>query len=617
MASGWALAIDFGTSNTAAAQIAANSGAVTAVALSHTSNLMSSSVFVESPDSIVVGDVALNRAETNPAAYLAAPKRTISHGMTYVAGYDIPSSMPVAAVLQSVISRAVAQHDGQMPDWVVLTHPEAWSSREIQVLIDGAHRAGVSPGRIMTVSEPRAAAAWYARSASIPTGARIAVFDFGGGTLDVAVLTASADGTFSVLAARGDNGLGGKNLDAFIRRWIDEQLEDRNPDMLAALRTSATPESIRALDESIRRAKELLSEAPSASITVTAPGGLREVFQLTRDELDDIIGPEIDKGVALTLEALQQAGVPAGGLQALYLTGGSSRIPLVHQRLAALGKIATLDDPKTVVARGALVALQAGACTPAAVPGTPAAQSQSQVQAQAQVQAQTQTQPQAQSQPTRHQQQPIPQSAPQQIAPQPVARHQVTPQPTTAGPSWQPSEPAASTATATATAATKAAGGGRKRLMIGGGVVLALVVALVVVLVATNSGGSDSAAPGTAATSTQQSAASEEQAVRDLASAYIDAVSAGDKATLTSLRCSSFVTAAPTTTSMYATGQPEAKQTYALKSLDSLTILGDSGSARATVAVTGSDGSAPTTASILFTFGKENGQWKVCESSVQ
>lgn len=60
-------------------------------------------------------------------------------------------------------------------------------------------------------------------------GARIAVFDFGGGTLDIAVLTVTGPNAFQVIAARGDNGLGGKNIDALIQRWVEQRLADRDP----------------------------------------------------------------------------------------------------------------------------------------------------------------------------------------------------------------------------------------------------------------------------------------------------------------------------------------------------------------------------------------------------
>ncbi|MFI6432878.1 Hsp70 family protein [Rhodococcus oryzae] len=352
----WVLGIDFGTSNTAAAHTGPVSGSVEALQLSHNRTTMSSAVFVESPDRIEVGDVATDRAESNPAAFMPSPKRVVAQGMVNVNGYDLPASVPVAAVLESVMDRATGAHGGMAPSELVLTHPEAWSPREIQVLLDAAAKLGLDASKIKTVSEPRAAAHYYSRVKNLAPGARIAVFDFGGGTLDIAVLEANEHGTFDVVAARGDNGLGGKNFDAFIRRWVDQQLEGRDPELLNYLRTQAPMDVRYALDDSIRRAKELLSEAPSATITVAADGRA-EKFQITREEFEELIAPALDKAVNLTRATLTDAHVTdPSQLEALYLTGGSSRIPVVHERLKELGPIATLDDPKTVVAQGALAA---------------------------------------------------------------------------------------------------------------------------------------------------------------------------------------------------------------------------------------------------------------------
>ncbi len=352
---GWMLSVDFGTSNTAAAHADNGSDAVEVVPLTHQGNLMPSAVFVESPQSIEVGDVAINRAQTNPAAFVPSPKRVIGQEVLNVNGYDIPSALPAAAVLHAVIAAATALRRGVPPDRLTLTHPEAWSPREIDILLDAAARVGYPRGKVATVSEPRAAAHYYSRSGTMPPGTEIAVFDFGGGTLDVAVLRAT-EHSFEVIAARGDNTLGGKSLDSRLRRWVDEQLLDRNPELLDFIRRSAPMHVARSLEDSIRRAKELLSSTPSASVTV-AGNGQQETLYITRDEFDELIADDVERAVQLTRQTLVDAGVAVGNrLSALYLTGGSSRVPIVHDRLAALGPIATLDDPKTVVAQGALIA---------------------------------------------------------------------------------------------------------------------------------------------------------------------------------------------------------------------------------------------------------------------
>jgi len=353
----WTIGIDFGTSNTAAAHTNPIKGTVEAVNLSHNRTTMSSSVYVESPEQIDVGDVAMDKAESNPAGFIPAPKRVIPQQMFQVNGYDLSASMPVAAVLSSVVQRVSREHGNVQPSELVLTHPEAWSSNEIKVLLDAAAQLGLSAAKITTISEPQAAAHYYSRAKTLKPGQRIAVFDFGGGTLDVAVLEANDNDSFDVIAARGDNTLGGKTFDAMMRRWVDQQLDDRNPELLDYFRTQAPLQERHALEDSIRRAKELLSEASYATVVVSG-GGETERFQITRAEFEEVISPALDKAAALTQATLTDAGITnSEDLVALYLTGGSSRIPIVQDRLKNFGPLATLDDPKTVVAQGAISAL--------------------------------------------------------------------------------------------------------------------------------------------------------------------------------------------------------------------------------------------------------------------
>ncbi|MET4050522.1 MULTISPECIES: Hsp70 family protein [unclassified Rhodococcus (in: high G+C Gram-positive bacteria)] len=366
----WLLAVDFGTSNTAAAHIGLRSQSAETLPLTHEGNLMSSAVFVESPDSIDVGDVALNKAETNPAAFLTSPKRIIGQPFVLVNGYEIGTWVPVAAVLRVVLERATRVHRGQRPAALVLTHPEGWSPRETAVLLDAAAHLGYPSASVTLLSEPRAAAHFYTRTEHLKPHQKIAVFDFGGGTLDVAVLTATGTGTFEVIGARGDNALGGKNIDALIRRWVDERLADLDPDLLAILRSGgAPPHVLRTLDDSIQRAKELLSTTETASITVAdSRNDRRHNLLLDRATFEQIIAPEIERALSLTRATLRDAGLfGPEDLTALYLTGGSSRIPLVQARARELGPVATLDDPKTVVVQGALVAASSSPGTSRAI----------------------------------------------------------------------------------------------------------------------------------------------------------------------------------------------------------------------------------------------------------
>ncbi|HET8994172.1 MAG TPA: Hsp70 family protein [Rhodococcus sp. (in: high G+C Gram-positive bacteria)] len=353
----WWLAIDFGTSNTAAAHTRTGDGSIHPVSLTHRSNLLPSAVFVRADSEILTGDAAQNAAAVHPEGFVPAPKRLILQPFIRTGHVDLTPPQMIAAVLRSVMRRAAVLHNDVPPERVVLTHPEAWSHATVAVLVDAASRGGIEPSTITTVSEPRAAAYYYTRTARLPPGTSIAVFDFGGGTADVAVLRIADSGAFDVVAARGDNALGGKNFDALIRRWALDHVADRDATTRAEFADGApgSIEAIRALDEAARGAKEVLSETPSATIAVVGSRA-RTTLSLTRPEFDSLITPQVESAVDLVRDTLADAGIAPGSLHALYLTGGSSRIPLVHQELSRIARVATLDDPKIVVAQGALIA---------------------------------------------------------------------------------------------------------------------------------------------------------------------------------------------------------------------------------------------------------------------
>ena len=352
----WHIAVDFGTSNSAAAHTAPMTGAVETLPLSHRSNLIPSAVFVQADGAIHCGDSAISLGRRDPSRLVPAPKRYIGHDQVQVAGQDVPLNALIGAVLYGVLERGRAQHSGENPTTVTLTHPESWSVHNVDMLLSAAATVGLSKDTIRTISEPRAAAIHYAAQQHIPAGSHVAVFDFGGGTLDIAVLRAEQNGDFSVVAAKGDNTLGGRTIDNVLYRWVLDQVEHNDPDTADELK-SAEVSVMHSLDQSIREAKEMLSDTSSATITVSTPRGEHD-FLITRDEFNTLINKVVGRAVELTQAALSQAGVDKS--TPIYMTGGSSRIPYVQNRLGEVGTVMTLDDPKTVVARGALAATMMG-----------------------------------------------------------------------------------------------------------------------------------------------------------------------------------------------------------------------------------------------------------------
>lgn len=363
MAGPWHLAVDFGTSNSAAAHTNPFGGAVEAVALSHRSNLMPSAVFLD-PDgeTVISGDGALIAGRRDPSRLVLSPKRFIDHDVIQLEGDDVSSQAIFSAVIREIIDRAAEHHGGERPKTLTLTHPERWSHAALGNLVDAAQAAGADVGQLRTISEPRAAAIHYAAQQGVAPGKYVAVFDFGGGTLDIAVLRAERNGDYRVVAAKGDNSLGGRTIDNLVFRWVIDQVDHDDPDLADALR-NARPSVMNALQDNIREAKELLSDTSSATITISTPAGEQDVL-ITRDEFNTIIAKPVERAAEMTAAVLREAGVD-GFETTIYLTGGSSRIPYVQDQLGKVGRVTRLDDPKTVVCRGALAATLRGFTAPA------------------------------------------------------------------------------------------------------------------------------------------------------------------------------------------------------------------------------------------------------------
>jgi actin-like ATPase involved in cell morphogenesis len=359
---GWTLSIDFGTTNTVAATRLAG-GEVRSVRLSSDTDQMPSCVLVDE-QGIVVGPPAAMRALSAPARFEANPKRRMGDDTVRLGELTVPVAELVAAVLRAAATRAVATAGGRPPAQVVLTHPEAWARRRLDQLVRAAELAGLGPVRLLP--EPVAAAMWYLRATRLPPGGRVAVFDFGGGTCDAAVLAAEPGSPhgFAVLAAGGEDQLGGEHIDRRLLDWVDTQLRASDRAELAdRLEHPDEVGSWLTLRDQVRAAKHALSEYPSAHIAVRTMTGTASLL-ITVEEFERLIAQDVDRAVALAQRVLDEAGPP--GVTGFYLTGGTSLVPLVQRRITALlgWAPATLDDPKLVVALGAAAGPPAGAGAP-------------------------------------------------------------------------------------------------------------------------------------------------------------------------------------------------------------------------------------------------------------
>ncbi|GGN84995.1 hypothetical protein GCM10010112_64860 [Actinoplanes lobatus] len=361
---GWSLSIDFGTSNTAAAYRRGDAPP-TAVRLSDSAEQMPSAVLA-TPQDIQVGTAAVRSARLHPDGFERSPKRLIGQDTVLLGGRDIPVVTLVAAVLRVVAVRAARVGGDDRPDAVLLTHPQDWAEPRRRVLRAAAVEAGFPEEILRLVPEPVAAVAHYANTTPPPDGSTVAVFDFGGGTCDVALLRADGgDSGMRVLASAGADPLGGDVFDHLLLTAVLARLQERDRgDLVSAVRDPANARALLALRNDVREAKHELSEHEHASIPVVA-GDAEEVVTITAAEFDELVAPQVRRATELTAQTLAQAGLVAGDLHALYLTGGSAHLRAVQRDLTALlGRPpATLEDPKLVVALGAHHAVAVAAAT--------------------------------------------------------------------------------------------------------------------------------------------------------------------------------------------------------------------------------------------------------------
>jgi hypothetical protein len=343
----YALGIDVGTAYTAAATYA--DGRVDVLTLSHSSQIIPTAVYVGT-DGYLIGEPALHRLTTEPTRVATNFKRRVGDTTPLVlGGHPVSPELLLSKVMSSVVERAAAERGGA-PAAIVLSHPANWGPYKREVFAQALSMAGLS--HAATLTEPEAAAVAYARVEHVPSGAVLAVYDFGGGTFDAAVVRREGD-AFTVLGTpTGVERLGGIDIDAAVLAHVAE---------VAALDADAVSDDPRtlnamaALQQACIVAKEALSSDTAAAIPVFVPGAAVDTVRLTRAELDVLIEPLLRESIAALRRSIESAGVEPADLHAVLLVGGSSRIPRVRQIVATeFGRPVALDaHSKHPVAIGA------------------------------------------------------------------------------------------------------------------------------------------------------------------------------------------------------------------------------------------------------------------------
>jgi molecular chaperone DnaK (HSP70) len=341
-----AVGVDFGTSTTFVA-VRDGTGAPGILPIGATTAEMPSVAGYNARGRLLTGE----RADRLPAARtIRSVKRQISarKDMVWVRRGQERVETPVADVIGTLLretgERAARQGvDFEAVGTLRLGCPAQWDAAQRRTLRTIAAGAGLGNASPELVDEPVAAGVgWVAarEAGGRPFEGRVLVFDYGGGTLDVAVLDVrEVDGrtAVSVLSAVGLH-RAGDALDAGIVADLAEDWRRAGADLAAAPR----PETAQALAEiAARQAKVRLSTVESVPVRVGEEDWWLPEVMYTRARLEERFGPQLDEAMRVVDAALRAAdlrtsdGTGAGVADAVLLAGGLSQVPAVRRRLAA------------------------------------------------------------------------------------------------------------------------------------------------------------------------------------------------------------------------------------------------------------------------------------------
>jgi actin-like ATPase involved in cell morphogenesis len=354
---GYALGVDLGTTYSAAA--VARGDVVEVCTLGTTAPQVPSVVVLRDDGEILTGEAAERRAVGEPTRTAREFKRRLGDPVPVIVGTTPYGAEALMAHLLRSIVEQVTEREGSAPDVVVLTHPANYSEYKTGLLREAARLAALDLDRVLLVTEPAAAAISYARQQRVEVGEVVAVYDFGGGTFDAAVVRKTEAGFEPIGTPEGMERLGGIDIDQAVLAHVDGSL--------GGLVSAADPSDpqVRAgqarLRDECRRAKEALSTDTDTSIPVSLPGVQTEV-RLTRDELENMVRPRIAETAQALERAIRSSGVELTDVSRVLLVGGSSRIPAVAQLVRERTGVPVAVDahPKFAIATGAALLGAAG-----------------------------------------------------------------------------------------------------------------------------------------------------------------------------------------------------------------------------------------------------------------
>ncbi len=300
---------------------------------------------------LLVGEPARNQQALYPERTVRSIKRRMGSQETVMLGDRAFTPPEISAVILRELAEWARLSLGERPGKAVITVPAYFSDAQRSATREAGALAGLEVVRIL--NEPTAASLAYGYGDGSPHTALI--YDLGGGTFDVSVVSVEGDIT-EVLASHGNNRLGGDDFDDLLAERLAQEFQKQHGIDVRHGHPAAKARLWWAAEE----AKKKLSQEPYAAIReealVTVSGKpLHLETEISRAGYETLIRPLVDSTLDSVSRALQDSGRKPGDLDAVLLVGGSTRTPLVFNLLTERMAIEPRQDvhPDLCVALGA------------------------------------------------------------------------------------------------------------------------------------------------------------------------------------------------------------------------------------------------------------------------